>query len=480
MVQLFQPSDIRVTPGGVIGVVLRRWIRAGFMSAFLLFCVSGHSQAQEFRVLHTLDVRWDQEGDHFTPIASDDDGNLYFAFVNGRNKVVVGKKPMLGSVQTVEITPLMSSADRYHSTPSIALDRNGYIHIFGPMHNSDMDYWRSILPYDVSAGFARRDAKSDGLWIGVAQAGHHWITYPYVFYDNDSNPWVAFRSRVASVGWSPGTQCGQLARYDSARGRWEAIGGNANPEYSGIPGSPDPKPKCFVWSAYSQDGSNGYQAWNVKPSFDKSNRLHYPIRHVRDTGSTSWGQDLLYMYSDDSGQNWSTADGKRIRSDPVTISNIGLKNSSLWAGGPTGKSDIYGAHAGSSEGRPVVGYQQKQQEGESSTTKFAIYQGGEWNHHDTGLRAFPGRLLIDTNNVWLLLAGWAIHVSRDDGKTWVTNEHGFPAVGQHANYDVRHFKRTNKIRFVATTSSDSGTKIARIIEFVHEGWAPPESPCVQP
>ena len=367
----------------------------------------------------------------------------------------------------------MTKADRYHATPSIALDRNGYIHVFGPMHNTDMDYWRSVLPFDITAGFARRNATADGLWTGVVQAGHRWITYPYVFYDNDLNPWVAFRSRAGTRGWKPGTQCAQLARYNSAAGRWEAMGGRSNPDYAGIPGGPNPKPKCFAWSAYSQDGANGYQAWNVKPSFDKDNRLHYPIRHVRDTGSTSWAQDLLYIYSDDGGRTWSTADGERIHSDPVSLTDLDSRRPTWWASGPTGKNSLYGAHAAGSNGRPVVGYQRRRDGEKHSTTEFAIYEDGAWRQHDTGLSAFPGRLLVDSNNVWILLAGGSVHVSEDDGESWVTHEHAMPADGQHANYDVRYFKQTNKVRFVATPTVDSGAKPVRIIEFVHESWAPP-------
>ena len=158
MYQLIKRRSGRPASRPVARIGPRRGSGIARRFALLLLCLPFGVNAQDFRVLHTLDVRWDQDGDHFTPIVSDDDGNLYFAFVNDRNKVVIGKKPVVGLVQTVQITPLMTKADRSHATPSIALDRNGYIHVFGPMHNTDMDYWRSVLPFDITAGFARRKA----------------------------------------------------------------------------------------------------------------------------------------------------------------------------------------------------------------------------------------------------------------------------------------------------------------------------------
>ncbi len=368
----------------------------------------------------------------------------------------------------------MTITDQFHSTPSIALDANGYIHVFGPMHNSNMDYWKSILPLDVSAGFSRRDAAADGLWLGVFHSGHHWITYPYVFYDNQLNPWVAFRSRAGTSGWTPGTQCAQLAKFNSLTNRWEPKGGNSNPDFSDIPGNPDPKPNCFAWSEYSQDGSNGYQAWYVKPFIDRHNRLHYSFRHVRDTGSTSWGQDLFYIYSDDEGASWATADGDAVAGNPVAVVDLNSKPRVWWADGPTGNNDIYGAHSGVSNGRPVVGYERRQNGEGPTTTQFAIFEDGVWTQTDTGISAFPGRLLIDSHDVWILLAGRYVHESANNGRTWKTHDTGLIASAQNANYDVRHFKRSNKIRFVATPKGDSGSKRLMIAELVYENWAPPE------
>ena len=469
MLVMFE-TDVRES-----GLARPRIFSRGFWLSFLIVLVTSPAPllAENFQVLHELEVRWDQDGDHFSPIVTDDSGNLYFAFMAADNRIIIGRKPPNGRVRTTFIRPLRADADRYHATPSIALDANGFIHVFGPMHNSNMDYLRSNLPYSVSGGFTRRDASSDGLQLGVVQSGHRWITYPYVFYDNEFEPWIAYRARAGTKGWLPGTQCAQLARFDSDRRRWDPKGGNSNPDYAPIPGSPRQRAPCFAWSVYSQDGKNGYQAWNVKPHFDDLGRLHYPVRHVRATGSTSWGQDLFYLRSDDGGATWTTADGEDVPANPVVISNLDGRSPAWWADGPTGGNTMYGAYASSSGGRPIVGYQKRTGDDDVGMTMLAVFDDGEWARTETGISAFPGRLLVDSNDHWTLVGGREIHVSTDQGQSWRTYVSPVPSAGQNANVDIRYFKKTNRVRFVASPTVSSGSKLVAIVEFVHDDLIPP-------
>lgn len=440
----------------------------------LLLMLLAESEAAEVKVLHSLDVRWDQDGDHFTPITSDDFGTVYFAFVNADNNITIGKKAADQAVETLTVTPISQQPDQYHSIPSIAIDRDGYLHVFGPMHHTDMDYLKSNKPFEVKAGFTRQDAAAKGLWLGVdgwlGTEKHKWISYPYTFYDNFDNPWVSYRSRVGTAGWVPGEMSAQLARYDTKSGKWQALGGNTNAQYKGIPGDPNPKPPCFVWSRHSADSKTGYQGFASKPFIDYGGRLHYVLKHVRDTGSTSWSQEMLYFYSDDLGESWRLADGRRIADKPITV--IADHPSVLWARGPTGYNDLYGGFPASSKGEAVVGYHSKTKGEAPHTMRFSIYHDGRWTEHDTGLSAFPGRLLIDSHDVWYLLAGREVHVSIDRGKTWKTHDIGIPGSGQNANFDVRYFKKTNKIRFVAAPSGGNGAKTIKIVEFVSDAWQP--------
>lgn len=429
--------------------------------------------AQEFTTLHTLDVRSDQTGDQFAPIVTDDELNLYFAYVNTSNRIVIGKKSPGQAAQTFEVTPLYAVVDPGHTVPTIALDREGYIHVFGPMHHTEMDYLKSNRPYDVTGGFTRQNAEQKGLWLGITHKDRKHITYPFAFYDNELNPWVTFRSRAGSSGWEPGTNCAQLAMYDVRDDSWHPVGGNSNSEFTGIPGDPSPKPNCMIWSDSSEDGAgSGYQAFYAHPSFDKNGRLHYALRHVRDTGSNSWGQDLLYMYSDDNGRAWNYANGVRVPSDPVVI--VKDKPAVMWAHGPTGGNHMYGAYPGSANGMPVVGYASREGNSDgSSTARIATFANGRWTERDLGFSAFPGRLLIDSNNVWYIVTGRNIWVSIDDGASWDRFSTGYAGSPANANFDGRYFKQTNKLRFAATIDHGDYIRV-NIVEFVSPYWSPPE------
>ena len=150
---------------------------------------------------------------------------------------------------------------------------------------------------------------------------------------------------------------------------------------------------------------------------------------------------------------------------------IGNHPSVLWAHGPTDDNNMYGGHSARSQGRPVVGYENNVG---GSSTVFAMYENDSWTEYEAGVSAFPGRLLIDTHNVWYFLGGREVHVSTDNGRTWETHDSGLPASGQNANFDVRYFKKTNKLRFVAATGGGSGSKTLKIVEFVHDASLPPD------
>ncbi|MFQ5559461.1 MAG: BNR-4 repeat-containing protein [Nitrospinota bacterium] len=428
----------------------------------------------KFTTLATVKVRWDQNGQHFSPITSDDNGTLYFAFINSSNKIVVGKKVSGSNAVTTTITPLRANVDQYHSVPSIAIDLKGFIHVFGPMHNTAMDYLVSKKTYDVASGFDRPNAASQGFHLGIKlnATNKESITYPKVFYDDDYNPWVAYRLRVGSSGWGPGSQAAGLARYNTAAGSWEAIGGNTNPLFS-PPGGVSADTKCFLWSFFVADpnatnGWQGYQAHAAKPYFDNG-RLHYAFKHNRDSGDTGWAQDLLYFYSDDGGKTWKTADGVSVAGSPVSIKNT--PSAVMTVNVPNGVSNTGDGFSATSKGRPVVGYYHYYK-GQPHSVRFAVFEKGDWKITVTSLYAMPGRLLIDSNNVWYMVAGADIYSSTTDGVSWKRYSSGLSADGFNANVDLRYFKKTNKIRYTAHPQNKSGTTAVKIIEFVSDEWAP--------
>lgn len=436
-----------------------------------------HSCAQDcgrcgFTTLHTLTVRSDQDGNEYTPIVTGEDGTLYFAFMDSDNKMLIGEKNADGDVIEHRISPLWAEPDQYHTTPSIGVDPKGYLHVFGPMYQTDMDYLRSVEPHTGVGGFARQHPEHSGLWVGTGSSGRKWISYPYVFYDPDGRMWVAYRARSGTLGWLPGSLNGQLARYNEVQQRWAPLGGNSNPQYTDVPGDPQPTAQCFAWTPHSSDGVAGHQRFAARPFIDHHGRLHYVFEHERDTDSASWHQDMLYAYSDDAGHTWHHADGSNLEAAPIVVPKEAV-GGPMWAQEPTGGNNLYGGYVGrrGTDGAPVVAYNRRSGSSGTGTTRFAVYEEGGWIEHDTGEDWFPGRLLIDRHNVWTFVAGRRLYVSVDNGASWTPYDSGIAqADGENANVDTRYFVRSGKIRFVAKTI---GETTVRIVEFISEAWRHP-------
>lgn len=455
-------------------------IPRSFQVASLLLLFAGSfpdiAGAFEFQVLHTIEnIRGDQSNAHASPITSDDSGTIYYAFMDSSNKILIGRKPVGQPESRISETPLYGGTDQYHHTPSIGIDPLGRVHVFGPMHWRDMDYRISILPFSVSS-FTRFDPEPVGLNTGGGQGGYpnfngttDAITYAYVTYDNDFNIWVSYRARVGNgYGNFGGVESGNFGKYNTTLGKWQMLGGNSNPNYAPA-GGVDPKPDAFIWSEHHGSTSGSYQSHTAKPFIDASGRIHFAFKHDRDTAAGGWSQDVLYFYSDDNGNTWKTADGATVADSPITI--IGTPSDVMTPNVPSGTNSISEAWSASSLGRPVVAWSDRSA---GNNTYFAVFENGQWNISKPSQFSTFNRLLIDTNNVWYILNGQYIYSSTNNGNSWKTYNSGISSANAlNQSVDIRYFKKTNKIRYVAMPSGTS-TKTVQIVEFVSDEWAPPD------
>lgn len=225
-----------------------------------------------------------------------------------------------GKVTTVPLDPnpdYLASTDG-HNRFTMGIDKEGYIHIAGDMHGyawwattyvaryqyQNMMYWRSNKPLDVTGGFTF----TGGLGSASAPPGEEWGGDSRFF--NDRNGELYFSSRVRAftggplAGSEPFIAYG-MYRYDTATGRWTALGGSAA---SGAPGAKNYNTVLY-W-----EWTLSFEAYQTAPRFDNRNRLHFAI--AGNTGGTQ-GQGLIYAYSDDCGVNWKKASGAAIPGLPL-------------------------------------------------------------------------------------------------------------------------------------------------------------------
>jgi hypothetical protein len=129
--------------------------------------------------------------------------------------------------------------DPYHTQASIALDRDGYVHLAYNMHNMPWQYSVSRYPLDISA-FAFRGQPVTMAEIetvrfqnktyfptpGEAAIPGTQVTYPAFFKSPQGDLFVTYRYALKPARrWEQRAFAGGLARYDTSTQTWSQIGG---------------------------------------------------------------------------------------------------------------------------------------------------------------------------------------------------------------------------------------------------------------
>ncbi len=138
----------------------------------------------------------------------------------GRHNVWVTRRDAAGSYvrgclpNTTGTVCAEFTDDLGHNQPSLAVDGDGYIHVFAAMHNSaGITYYRSVRPGDPTE-FARRTAEMPDGTLG--------FTYPNVSRAPNGDLWLIIRAR--SVLTRAGAR---LYHWTNATNSWSLVGGTA-------------------------------------------------------------------------------------------------------------------------------------------------------------------------------------------------------------------------------------------------------------
>lgn len=244
----------------------------------------------------------------------------YTAWIEGDPPNAVLKAGALVEDGTMTATIIRTGImdDEFHVCPSIAIDKDGYLHVTADMHNDDWRYYISDAPYDVGS-FTQYSPGDPRCPPGGA------ITYPEFFTDANGELYLAFRMRISNsppypYGSDPGNIGGALARYHTETRTWTWIGGlGSDPAFPS--GAGDESPPLFWHSSGSYGG--WYQQPRVRVFFDANNRMHaIATLGVTAVDRTFDGAThLLYAYSDDAGQTFHRVDGTPVGSLPLTVDN---------------------------------------------------------------------------------------------------------------------------------------------------------------
>lgn len=129
--------------------------------------------------------------------------------------------------------------DPYHTQPSVAFDKKGFVHMAYNMHNIPWQYVISAVPYSIHNfvfyGQAVSKAELDALRLqnktyyptqGKTLIPGNQITYPAFFRDGDGELYLSYRyaSRPARA-WDDRARAAGVARFDTNTWTWEPVGG---------------------------------------------------------------------------------------------------------------------------------------------------------------------------------------------------------------------------------------------------------------
>lgn len=119
-----------------------------------------------------------------------------------------------------------------HNNLAIALDRQGYIHVAGDVHNAPLKYWRSLKPLDASTmRNSQQPGPMQGVWVVKDKVGNETrrylnsgaergaTCYPDLFHGPGGQLFFAWRAGASARGnW-------MLYRYDEQSQQWSSTAG---------------------------------------------------------------------------------------------------------------------------------------------------------------------------------------------------------------------------------------------------------------
>ncbi len=318
------------------------------------------------KILNKLEVSTAQLNVQTTPIAAGG-GYVYTANIehgpdgdaNGINlKTVVrqGRMDDNGNwIWTSFVVEDRTVHDEYHTSPSVAVDRHGFVHVTYNMHNIPWQYKRTVRPHDITEWeFLGQEVTTAQLrelkfenrvsypTLGTAEIPGNQITYPAFFYDNNNDIYLSYRfaakpaQRFANRAFS-----GALAEYDVDLRRWTSIGEEV------INSSDDFR--------FDEDSSNtatalasqqGWTAYHPRINFGPNNEIG--IFHFYRNGIAGTQLTRPCAYRETASGGFETYDGSPITL-PVTTADCGNM-------GFSDSQQFYstGNVAGDSKGMPSV------------------------------------------------------------------------------------------------------------------------------
>lgn len=366
-------------------------------------------------------------------------GSIYWAYINPDRYFTVAKKTG-DNIQRVEVFLLEANlTDLTHISPTLGIDKNGYIHISGDMHNSNFKYFRSNNPEDITSWTKR--------FIPV-----YGVTHTSMFYDNNKDLYITFRHRQdLSAG---GNHRAGVIKYNADNDTFAMLGGTSYNEKDGLQSTT----KTLIWS----NGFGGNDCWYIKPGhkihFDGNNRMHVMAMLIDQCIAAPLGYEsnttIIYAYSDDFGLTWHKAGGELINELPLSYTNASVVLSRSVEHDIFGNLGEIGAF---SSDRPVISYRLSS----DKTNHTVMWNGSSW------IEIFPPNhteIFMSMNNGFSAWSNGNSIYYTSDGENWTQGISDDLKGGNYGSLDREYFKQTGNFRYFGKFNSFTNGSIFTIVK----------------
>ena len=344
--------------------------------------------------------------------------------------------------------------DNHHKW-SLGVDKDGYLHIAGDMHNySIFGAGKDYVGYSVDHMPARYKSgrvnywKSDApeninsfTWLGdsATQApqgtGH---TYIHFAYDQEDN--LYYYGRVAQTSSGGAYRAFNISKYDAQTQTWNSYGEKN-----------DFDNEALIWEDNGEDGGK-YSKIHGWVSFDLNNKMHAvaPILNKEiDTDINHLSTDIAYVTSDFGGKNLLNANGNSLGNSLRVDGSSSFTQAEITHSNTTQLLSTYASVIADYQGRPIV---MSRVNGEKDN-RFHRFENGMWVDHgtcgisgDNDSRFYIDRLgvitMIQDNESFTRM--WSV----DEGIRTVRVKYNLKAL-KSLNIDARHLMKTGEIIAIA-------------------------------
>ena len=226
--------------------------------------------------------------------------------------------------------------DEWHTAPSIAVDKAGYVHVAYNMHYLPWQYKRSTAPHSINefAFLGQKitehqrnrvinDNYIDFPTLGTAAIPGNQITYPAFQKDRNNDLFISYRfTATPKHRFTERTTSTGIAAYDVDSREWSAIGGSFPLDADDYEFHED-----AGTSSIALAGQKGWTSYHPRLMFDNNNVLYVNWFWRAGTGGRELSRPCLVV-SPDRKSLFYTISGELVSApvSPETCGNLGYSN----------------------------------------------------------------------------------------------------------------------------------------------------------